>query len=395
MVCGVHLPLVAKFRHPDPSASSGRPAKNPGYRLIGLAPHLPAVLWTEAERAEALDAALAGARVIGDEGERAAALVSLIRQLPGSAQPARSLASGLLNQASVRPRVLQELGTALPEHLKAKALQAVLAIASEPERGRALVGLAPHLPAALQAEALHRVADFQRESVRTETLTGLFAYLPDDLKQQAFDLIRTVRYDDQRSRALMAIAPHLPWSEDRARALVELAPYLADPERFEALALAWTIPEPGPRAWALSALISRLTPVERDRLARDIWPDVDRIAAEPYWARALANLVSSLPEDGKSQALRDILTHLRRKEPRAACLLPLLPHLPADLKGEAVASCAASRVRLIGPGVDAPGSLSGRRPEGRCAARCMAGWASPGRRIPAPGDRVGCPGTSA
>ena len=155
--------------------------------LVELAPHLSEPLlrealaetresiWGESGRAEALEAlalrlgalgygekALAAARAIASESQRAEVLTELAPYLPeplrmATLQEALGVAS-VIKDKSVRAEVLVRLAPQLPEPLRMavfqEALAAARAIANESQRAEVLTELAQYLPKPLQRTVL-------------------------------------------------------------------------------------------------------------------------------------------------------------------------------------------------------------------------------------------------
>jgi hypothetical protein len=78
---------------------------------------------------------------------------------------------------------LTGLAPYLPENLLPEALATAREIGDESNRAEALTGLAPYLPENLLPEALATAREIGDESNRAEALTGLAPYLPEVLPE--------------------------------------------------------------------------------------------------------------------------------------------------------------------------------------------------------------------
>jgi hypothetical protein len=84
-------------------------------------------------------------------------------------------------------------------------------IRNDTHRMKVLVGLAPHMQTSLlQTTILELVQEFESESYRAEGLAGIAPYLSVSLLKRALAAIKEMRDEDARSKALIALTPHLP-----------------------------------------------------------------------------------------------------------------------------------------------------------------------------------------
>jgi hypothetical protein len=313
--------------------------------LKALAPQLPPV-----QRQRALQAALAAAKFIRDERNRAQALEALIPQLPpellGDALAAANAIGGV---GWDREDVLAALAPKLPPELLGDALAAANAIGS----AKALGALIPQLPPELLGDALAAANAIGEEYARVQALEARFPQL---------ELLRDARAaekdDERRAAALAALAPQLPpellgdalaavnaigneWH--RAVALAALAPKLPPELLGDALAAADAIGYEGSREHALAALAPKLPPVRRQEALSDALAAAKAINHNFPFSRviALADVMPQLLPEQRQGAFSDALAAAKAigdHTERAVALELLIPQLPPELLGEALAA---------------------------------------------------------
>ena len=336
------------------------------WSLGPLAPYLP-----EAERTEALAAALGAARAIGDEWYHVHALVALAPHLP-EAERAETLAeAGQAAQAIISRdhftwrwsesiKTLVALAPHLPEVERAEALAEALQAAKANEdvgdRAEALLALAPQLLEPVRAEARQEIKAIGKLNRIAEALFALAQYLPKAERAEAFAEAR---------RAAKAIGD----DKIRAGALVALAPYLPEAERAEALA-------------------------EVRRTAQAIWGGWSRVEVQYEWgdAKTLVALAPYLPEAERAEALAEVRRTAqaiwggrnRAEAPEgfgdAMRLVALAQHLPVAERSEALAE-ALRAVQAIGDGCGkALGMLAPHLPEA-LQERALVNFTQRGGRI--------------
>ncbi len=293
--------------------------------LTVLAPYLPADL---------LNQVLAAAQDIGDETNRAKALIGLVPHLPeplkGQACQQALAAAQAIGDETNRVRELSRLAPHLPEPLKGQvcqqALDAAQAIGNEDNRAEALICLAPHLQVDLLSQALaaaHNIGLFREN--RARVLTGLAPHLPEPLKgqacQQALDAALDIDNKKNRASALTGLAPHLPEP-------------LKGQACQQALDAAQTIGDEWSRAWALISLVPHLPEPLKGQACQQALDAVQAIGDELHRAWALTGLAPHLPADLMPKAL-DAAQAIRSEWSRARALIALVPYLAEPLKGQA------------------------------------------------------------
>lgn len=187
-----------------------------------LAPKLPPNLLLEA-----LDIAKC---FQGESGDycRAIGLSGLVSWLPERLKPevlldalvaARSIQDEDFCDSVYCAEALSAVSDSLPEPLRTEVLQEALDTARMVEedwcRCNALAELAPKLPEALQAEALREALDAVMAEVEdwavVKSLLYLLPRLPADLLlPEVFTKIRNIHSEGDRTKVLIALAPHLP-----------------------------------------------------------------------------------------------------------------------------------------------------------------------------------------
>lgn len=259
---------------PDPGERGGT--------LAELAAHLP-----EAQRLEALHLI----RAIEDPGMRSSALAAIARWLPEHVDDtvldeAVSVAHTIA-PAEGRARALANIAGALGPAQQEQVAQAALATAAVAGDdllwGRVLLWTGALLPAGALAGALPRARRLSTPEARAVALPALATRLPEPLRAEAVDgaLAAVARVADEWARvaALNILAPHLP--EPAAPVAWGLAEALADP---------WA------RADALSALAAHL-PAAQQAHAFAAALAAARANANPWpRARALTTVAEQLPD---------------------------------------------------------------------------------------------------
>ncbi|MDZ8064751.1 MAG: NB-ARC domain-containing protein [Nostoc sp. DedQUE08] len=295
----------------------------------------------------ALQKALAAAREIQDESDRANALSVLAEKLPELLPEALAAARSIQSEYS-RANALSVLAEKLTPELFPEALTAARSIQYEEHRVNALSALAKKLPELLP-EALAVARSMPNGEYRANALNALAEKLP-ELLPEALAAARLIQHEYSRAMLLSALAEKLPellpealaaarsikygeygdkdYSANAWSALAEKLP----PELFpEALAAARSIQDESNRANALSALAEKMPELLPEALAaaRSIQFKSDR-------ANALSALAEKLPE-----LLPEALAATRSiqdKRYRAPALSALAEKLPPELLPEALAA---------------------------------------------------------
>ncbi len=312
-----------------------------------------------------LEAALAAARSIGYEDDRAEALAALAPHLPPEPLAQALDAIQSIRDERRRSEVLAALAPRLPPELLTEALDAARSIRDEDDRARVLAALAPRLPPELLAQALAAARSIRRGWRRSKALAALAPHLPPELLAQALDAARSIRDEDDHAEALAALAPHLPrdlrkqtltealdaarsiesehW---RAHALAALAPHLPPELLAQALDAARSIRDERRRSETLAALAPHLPPDLREQALSEAL-DAARSIEREYWsARALASLAPHLPPELREEVLLqavDAARSIRDEDDRARALTVLASHLPPELLSQALAAARSIR----------------------------------------------------
>ncbi len=276
--------------------------------LTELADHLPPNL-----KELGLSKALAAAREIPDERDRACALRSLTDKLPRELLPEALAAAREIQDERHRAYALISLADKLPELLP-EALAAARKIQDEYNRANALSSLADKLPELLP-EALAAAREIQSGESRAYALRSLADKLPRELLLEALTAVREIQDERHRADALSSLANKLS---------PELLP--------ETLAAAREIQDEYNRADALSSLA--------DKVPRELLPEAlaaaREIQDEFYRAYALSSLVAKLPRELLPEALA-AAREIQDESDRADALRSLAVKLP-ELLPEALAA---------------------------------------------------------
>jgi hypothetical protein len=292
--------------------------------LIALALRSPG-----AERADLLAEALRAARALGYVGSKARVLTVVAQHL-SAAQRAAALDEALQAAREVgdnysRVWCLLDVACLLPKGerraVAAEALQAARAIEvrtsnDSANAASALTAVAPHLPETQRTGTLVDALNFVMAITNVKSLTcsllRLIPHLPQALLGQALQVTRTIHDYPSRVQALIAVARHLPEAEH--------ADILG-----EALQAARWIPkwQYEPRAQAMIAVAAILPEANRANVLGEVLQSAGKIGNEELRAQALADLVSHLPERLQVVALNGF-TAAASTLPRSK-LLSLLP----------------------------------------------------------------------
>ncbi len=271
------------------------------YALITLADKLPSVL----------PEALTAAKEIQSEYNRVKALSALADKLPSVLPEALAAAREIqseYNRAYALITLADKLPSVLPE-----ALAAAREIQSKRHRAHALIALADKLPSVLP-EALAAAREIQSNRHRAHALSALAEKLPPELLPEALAVARKIQSKRHRAKALSALAKKLP----------SVLP--------EALAVAREIQANRHRATALSALADKLPSVLPEALAA-----AREIQSEYHRANALSALADKLPSELFPEALA-ATREIQSGENRANALSALADKLPSELLPEALAA---------------------------------------------------------
>jgi hypothetical protein len=339
--------------------------------LIGLTPHLPVDLKTQA-----VTEALKAARDISDESSQANALIDLAPHLSDDLKlQALEEVCSISNESS-RTDALIGLAPYLPDELKPQALEATRSISDGKYRADALIGLAPYLPDELKPQALEVTRSISSESYRMYALIGLLPNFSEELKLQvvteAFKAVRSISDVKYRAEAFIGLAPHLPVGlkmqavteslkaardigdeSSRVNALIGLAPHLPDKLKTqamtEALEAVCSISSEFPPSvetlidltsyfggpvFRVNALIG-LAPHLPDNLMPQALKAARSISDGKYRAKALIGLAPHLPDNLMLQAL-EAARSISDGKYRADALIGLAPYLPVELKPQVV-----------------------------------------------------------
>ncbi|MEH2458039.1 NB-ARC domain-containing protein [Nostoc sp.] len=220
--------LAYALQNPEPNQKANS--------LIELVNFLPSNL-----QDLALQKALAAAREIQDESDRARVLSALAEKQPPKLLPEVLAAAREIQDERYRAETLIVLAEKQPQVLP-EALAAAREIQRESDRANVLSALAKKLPPELLPEVLAAAREIQRESDRAYVLSALAEKQPPKLLPEALAAARELQSESDRARVLSALAEKQP---------PKLLP--------EALAAAREIQDEGDRAKVLSALASGLS----------------------------------------------------------------------------------------------------------------------------------------
>ncbi len=231
-------------------------------------------------------------------------LVALVREGKWDARAAAEYVSQTPNNVQrVRAwtqlaRLLKERGEEeLAREVRYAACVAITGIPEAAERGMALIGLAPDLDRTLLLWALSLVKQMWDASAVADTLAALVPHLPPDLLPEALSIARKLGSGDERVKALIALA-HRPPPDEYPSIVKELA----------------ELGQTTGNTAILTALGSQLT------------PDQQRALLAAGLARVREGLASASHYSWESEYGRSPFL----------ALLELAPHLPPDLRSEAL-----------------------------------------------------------
>jgi hypothetical protein len=341
--------------------------------------------------------ALAAAREIQDEDERAKALAKLAPHLPKPLLHEALAAVREICDVKYQAHALAGLASRLAElGDPEKGLATVRAIHDQGWQAVALVRLAPHLPKPLLQEALAAAQEIYDVKCQAHALAGLAPYLPEPEREQILGeglaAARAIKKADDRAKALAELAPHftepvkdeilrealaaargIKKADGRAKALVELTAHFTEPLKDEILrealaaireteeitrsfVLLWLTPylpgkflrealtagkEIGREYWYRYEEINSALPLP-EPLVREELAAAREIRDEDWQARALVELVPHLPEPPVREVLAAAQA-IRDEDWRAQALVRLAPHLPEPLLRQALAAVRAIR----------------------------------------------------
>ncbi len=251
----------------------------------------------------------------------------------------------VLPEPAPRARALLMLAPHLPSEQSRRTLhsayQSTLEVADIPARARLLLDLLPmlgtikesDLPTGITAEALDLAGSIPNTEARLRGLTALAFYLPSAariaLLLAVLDTIATMSHSDGQAGALIALAPHL-----------------VEEVHHRALTVAAHIPEPAPRARALTTLAQILPAPLQQRLQAAALEAIAVIPNESERATALVAFAPHLDSMGEQDEAFPVLLEralaiavtMNRRDSRAEALVALQARLPRNLQGEALAA---------------------------------------------------------
>jgi hypothetical protein len=276
-------------------------------------------------------AVLAAVTLIGDEEERAEALIHLASHL----EPIQRTAA--FTEALAAIRAIRDVGgrakrlAALAPRLEPLPRQTVLAEAlaaakaidpeakNDTDRMHSLLALAPHLEPVQRTDAIAAAWAISDEEDRFQALAALSRFLDPGQRQALLTdaLLAAEAIADKwvRASSQLALAPLLDLGQRRAATA-------------DALAIAKTIGHEWARARALSALAPHLDEVQRD----DAMTVGRALEDESARAEVLAAFVPNLATAERQAAIAEVLSAvkmIRADWDRARILSGLAPHLHA------------------------------------------------------------------
>ncbi len=374
--------------------------QHPWYRafaLVGLIPYLTGILFARAQEAalsvesdearafvltrlsfsqDVIPRVLDIAMGIGDEKYRFEALVGLIPQLQGDqklkvldlalqlvAIPLADKPYTLYRYPYLMTRLAAEDGGAERAKLLSDALETILQISDEEDRGYALEELVGHLPDDLMPRALVGMLAFHEDFRRIRLLGTIAQRLPINLLKQALTGSSIATDYDARARVLMRLSRvsggavrakalqyalrasltiQAPW--EQIEPLSRLLGELDDPQRAEvtthALEIALTLPNHGDKVDRLMALLPYLPAQQREQIfaiARDLAAKIDDTENRSSALVALAvNTEGTQKEELLTLALEEALKISKAVEP----YIPIYPLSEQTLRAAAVAHVA-------------------------------------------------------
>ena len=285
----------------------------------------------EAILSTALDAVL----TLEFEGNKASALIMLIRHLPSSLLEKTLTVAKSLQDKESRAEALTALGKSLRGKKRLATLTETLALIrsmrNRQARALALEEVAPILSRELMAEALEMARGMSKTSERVHAMAALAAYLPRAEKpailSEVLGYASKMRRKDTRASALAELAPLLPRRERRA-VLEQIVKYVREirqevEKNRPPPGLVYLGEEPWDswkhaqaRASGLGKLASRLP--EEERLPLLAEAVADAVSIGEAWSRAsvLTGLAPVLPESLLREA-RERERRARAKEDKA------------------------------------------------------------------------------
>jgi ribosomal protein L17 len=268
-------------------------------KLTQLANHLPPNL-----KELGLSVALATAREIQDEYDRANALMNLAEKMPELFPEALAAAREIQSEFN-RHQVLKRLTEKLPPELFPEVLAAASEIQSEQIRAFALEYLAEKLPPELFPKVLAAAREIQDVSTYI-SIDGFAVKLPPELIPEALAAARETQSENFRVRTLSSFADNLP---------PELLP--------EILVVVKEIQNEYYRAYILSSLAAKLLP----KLIPEALAAARKIQDKEYRGNVLRNLAEKLPPELFPEALA-AAREIQDKKCRANVLSRLAVRMP-------------------------------------------------------------------
>lgn len=314
---------------------------------------------------------------IADERERVAALIALVRHLPDQARPDFiELGLNTTNDWHLTEFIRKAAPYFGPAYIE-KAAKTARRIKSKLERGWAMEDLKPYRPQSgisrllqrlpnqrpvSKAEETLRKAATYKEIYRARALIDLKQPLSPDLSIEALRLCASIDYDHFRARALEGLMPFLADTQKadalrlaseiemlsaRGIAIAGIASTLPKHLLDETLRLVEEIDDPHGFTTAVTGLSPHLNETQRQRA---IASASDRLTYGTHRVNALTVLGSTLPLGPmRTELLSDALRtseSIDEDANRLEALRLLLPHLPDDLKEQALRALLQAAGRL-------------------------------------------------
>jgi len=328
--------VVMGSRRSPTRASDGRNARCRA--LAALAPQLP-----DKERHEVFVEVL---RAVGEieEGDRSDVLVGLAPHLPPDLLTEALATARTIRSDETRSEALAKLAPHLSVPLLTEALSAARQINSDEDRVAALAALAVFLPEgerlAVLTEAVNVVRGMWLDTDRYLSLSILTPVLPATLLTESLTIAQTIGDEHACSEALAAIA---------AVALTSLLP-----ERPAMLAVALAAAGAIKEEWVLYQTLLTMAPHIPPALLTDALALARTIDTVGFRSRTLAALAASLPPEEGLPLLAEVVTmtlSINSEGSRHEILAALLPYLP-DQKRDEVLDELLPAARLIGTAAD-------------------------------------------
>ena len=324
----------------------------------------------EQETKTPLEMVIELAKTIKDAESNIRSLTVLAFQLP-DAEKSRLLNNVLdkvsaTNNSSLRANTIIAIADKFTKEMETRVLKSAGGITASIERARALIAIIPMISTEFRLEAcesaLETIVEIDGEDDRTNALIALAPNLEvaeEDgeypvVLEQALAIAITLSKRHLRARALVALAPHLTLDlqgealaavhslsseRDRAIMLGDLAPTLPSNMLVASLAVAHTMREQDARVHALTIMAHYAPKQARSQALLDALAAASNLPHHYERVTALVALFDVLPPQLRDQAFTNALEttrHIENENARARALGLLGHHLPPALINRAL-----------------------------------------------------------